>query len=432
MIRRLYSSLLVYIAKKKREAIQHTLTGIGVTTLIVELVHKIHFIELNQISAILISSLIGAVPFVVDFAFFHMEEKKVFQKMINQLEGTLNRIMEYENEDLNEIVLSHLENEINLYKKFAQHKDDIRFIENLKKLQNKLVDLEVVIEGAFNKNNRLIENSAFSRLDKEITIIKDLTKNRAKLPALQNFEYIREILGRVIQKVMEPGDHYITLSRLDFWSTEPLDKNKIFMKANIESSLNQQKYIHRAIVLEKDLLKKNKELSFEMLQKKEALLNVLKNFDDAGKYKYNYFANLKLLFFFTDDYSSFEDYLLSAIVLKDNLRDVSFIQVKDLNDIEKINPYIRVKYHELDDVLLQNKDKTDIVKIISALIECIAAKKNNDPELSELQQFLRIYRTCFQELNNIYNTDNGVRIKNINIEQCSIFDLNMLRSFYEL
>lgn len=370
-------SVEVYWKKHTQDAIQHTLTGFGISTLLIEGIHLFDFAEQKKYIAIILIALIGIVPVLVDFLFFYIRSQQTARIKLNKLDDMVNNI--------------------------------------------------------YSTNNSLMKSSALSRIDKEVEILEKMHKNRLQLPALQNFEYIREILGRVLHNVMEHGDKYITLSRLDFWTTMP-NENKNFIRINNHAVDNEGKYIDRIIVFKKEMLQTQPDKA-KYTNEQNELLGLINDFTKNGIKSNNYYAKFKTLFYFTNDYINLEEYLLSAIVVKKNFKDLMFIQVTNLIDIEKTNPKIDVKYYSLENWKIDTTAITDTVSILNSLFEYTSLKVSNDgnnAELSELQRYLRVYKECYGKLSSIYDISTGIRLSTINLNKCQLFDLKMIAEFFEL
>jgi hypothetical protein len=309
------------------------------------------------------------------------------------------------------------------------------YFRNLNKLEMKLTQLGNLARSVHKKNNELLKKSVLSRIDKEIEIVGKMHSNSLHLPALQNFEYIREILGRVLQRVMEAGDKYITLSRLDFWTTTPNEKNVNFIELNKNAVENSSKLIDRIIVLKKDML--NMPISPTHFSRSQfELLDLVGKFENTITHRFNYFTKIKTLFYFTDNYDNIKEFLLSALVIKKNYKDMMFIKVDRLK-IEIENPDIHIKYFTFDNWHIASEAKNDTIKTIKSLIEYIEniinSNESQDDELSNLLSYLKFYRTCFGKLSTIYDIEgDGTRLSTIDISKCELFDIEMLLEYFNL
>jgi hypothetical protein len=375
----LKSAFIIYFKKQTQDAIQHTLSGLGISSLLIFGIHIIDFSKHGNGLAIVLTLVIGLIPVAVDFIFFYFR--------------------------------------------------------NLNRLEMKLTQLGNLARSVHKKNNELLKKSVLSRIDKEIEIVGKMHSNSLHLPALQNFEYIREILGRVLQRVMEAGDKYITLSRLDFWTTTPNEKNVNFIELNKNAVENSSKLIDRIIVLKKDML--NMPISPTHFSRSQfELLDLVGKFENTITHRFNYFTKIKTLFYFTDNYDNIKEFLLSALVIKKNYKDMMFIKVDRLK-IEIENPDIHIKYFTFDNWHIASEAKNDTIKTIKSLIEYIEniinSNESQDDELSNLLSYLKFYRTCFGKLSTIYDIEgDGTRLSTIDISKCELFDIEMLLEYFNL
>lgn len=368
-----------YLAKQKRNAIQHLVSGLGISLLMVHGVHWFDFIVHDNYTAFGLTIILGVIPVGFDFFDYYIK---------------------------------------------SQHE-----------LQSKLHELEEVSTDLFRSENKLMRASALSRIQKEIEILKDMKSNSLVLPSLQNFEYIREILGRILQKVMQSGDTYYTLSRLDFWTTPPLE-NPYFIKVNKDSVELHEKLINRIIVMDEVLLENLKKGRLREIGP-SSLKKLILDFAQKFPHDFNYKSRLKTLFYFisSKEYEEIKKYLLSAVIVSGNFRDVMFVQVKNLKDIELANPKIDVKYFQFPNWKPDDNVKNDFVETLKSLLVFVRNenKGKNNSELGELISFLRAYERCFLKIRTIYDfTDGGERLTTIDLNKCKIFDLEMVSEYLEL
>lgn len=307
-------------------------------------------------------------------------------------------------------------------------------IKNKQLIESKLARFDGLVRNIHDKGNSLMSSSVLSRIDKEISVLLKMNSNMLTLPALQNFEYIREVLSRVLQRVMEPEDKYITLSRLDFWTATP-NEYLNFINVNKEAVEDNQKLVDRIIVLSKDLLHKPK-VDSGFSSEQQELIQVINNFSNNVEHDFNHYAALKTLLYFADEYEQIKDFLLSVIIIKKNYRDIMFVQVRDLENKDIKNPSIDIKYFEFDNWDMPETGKADTFITINSLLEHITkllATKGSNEELSQLIRYLRQYKLCFAKLSSIYDKGNsGMRLATIDLNKCDLFDLKMISEHFNI
>jgi hypothetical protein len=166
------------------------------------------------------------------------------------------------------------------------------------------------------------------------------------------------------------------------------------------------------------------------------LLDLVGKFENTITHRFNYFTKIKTLFYFTDNYDNIKEFLLSALVIKKNYKDMMFIKVDRLK-IEIENPDIHIKYFTFDNWHIASEAKNDTIKTIKSLIEYIEniinSNESQDDELSNLLSYLKFYRTCFGKLSTIYDIEgDGTRLSTIDISKCELFDIEMLLEYFNL
>lgn len=364
------NSFWLFVRRKLRETPAHIAASGGTALLMYHFLHTVHVVQLSTWGIAIMSLAVLIVPLLADYLIFR--------------------------------------------KRTATHRA--------------LAALETAIEEA-NIENPLMQNSILSRLKKETETITSITRNQLNLPAYQNFEYIREVLGRVIERVMESGDHYITLSRLDFWTQEPLEHN--FFETNQNAVRAGNKNIHRIVVVRDKLHHIPATMDAENEVKAFNTFRKLVEDFRAVTPPPNYFSHLKTLFYFTSEIEikALNPYLLSALVIRaKDPRNLMLIKVDRLKNIETTNPYISVKFFQLNG-FERWKGDFDIISVLSGLLDQAVKQldeEGSNDELTLLINYLRVYRQQFTRLETIYSRTAGTFLQTFNPEVSQLVDVESL------
>jgi len=373
-----HSAIGTYFRNQTQNAVQHTLTGIGISALLLNSVHVADFISEKRWVQVLLICIIGLTPLIVDFAFFLFKDNH--------------------------------------------------------KIQEKLREMNTIAMRLDKNKNKYHFNSLMSRIEREIFHLKKMEENNFTLPALQNYEYVREVMMRILLSVMSPGDKYITISNLDFWVVKPGDPLQFF-RENMNALKNHNKSIARIVVLDPKI-KDPVNSDVEGVKKQTALKKLLEGFTTDETEDENYFSDLKTLFLFDDDYENHIKYLLSAIIISWDFKNLMFVKINNWNAIESVNPSIQIKYFTIPGfgIKVKEEDIKDTPKILKVLYSFIGfeIKNNNaDANYSELFDFLRSYNTAFSRMNDIYGKD-GLPNNFLHLDKTPFYNLKMLKNYYNL
>ncbi len=247
-------------------------------------------------------------------------------------------------------------------KQLSEIKKEIWSLKDLKDLQKrnneKLNDLESLLNEIYSSNNPYINRYTTIRLDRELELFRSLRHGTLTLTSQKNYEYIRAIFKSIIQKIMSDGDIYITLSSLGFWTSQPFltYKNKSqgrkeFMEINYDAALNHNKHIIRVIAIDKKLLTTlDKNLDPEGYESQEHLKELVNDFHDPS----NHFNHLNthiikgslLNFFYLIDEKNLQSYIgyLATAMFMSKDR-ITFVKTnKILGDLDNGN--VNFGYYE--------------------------------------------------------------------------------------
>jgi hypothetical protein len=142
---------------------------------------------------------------------------------------------------------------------------------------------------------------------------------------------------------------------------------------------------------------------------------------------------MKTLFYFPEDYDSIKEFLLSLIIISSDFKNLLFIKIDDWEELELVNPKIKINFFTLTNFHVNPEEIKDIPKIISLLFNYIGneIKNSGDKVYTDLYTYLRAYKECFGRLHNIYG-ENGAPNKTISLDRCDLFDLKMLLEYFQL
>jgi hypothetical protein len=387
------STFGIFIVKKRREFINDIVLGSFLGIKIFEWTANFHFLGLKEYLHPAFAILCSLSFFLLDLYLFYKEDNQMIQKDINAL-----------NKSMQEVIDKHNQLEI------------------------------AIAKGAIMRENDLM---------------RKLINNNLEVDALQNFEYLRKIYSRVLNQVMKKGDHYITLSNIDFWTMSPKETLDEFI-ANHDDAIHAGKNIHRLVVIDRlkffshsfdnDLTDDEKKT---IADKRQSLLKLLRQFDkkfeitDKGT---NYFNPFKFFCYLTDTNtkSSFDLYLPSVIVVKSNYKDILLLYATNIANVELQNPKIHIKHFSFKKIDVEN-NRNNVIEILKAIKIAIDDKesrlsKRNDqlnPDDCKLRDYIDKYILAFCDLGNTYNLTTGEKNMNIDIEKTKVYDIPMMIGKYD-
>ena len=284
------------------------------------------------------------------------------------------------------------------------------------KLTGKLYQLQEHLNVIGNSGLIFQQRYAISRLNAEIARMTNLSKNTLLLPSFQKFEYIRLVLGIVLHEVMDTGDHYLTLSSLDFWTAQPMESS--FMNDNLLAVNSEEKTINRIIVSKADLLLGDDALGDTKVEY-ERLKSVASTFKRSSKDK-TFYSNFKNLFYFVEDYENWERYLLSVVVVRKDFSELLIIKVENWSHTDVTNPQIYLRYFPLNPQFLPDylkdrlknklniKDRINVIKLTQDLYDCMISHIHEDGGTNDtafIIDYLRNYKDAFINLEDRYSTN---------------------------
>ena len=363
-MKKILKSFNIYFSQRKREGISGLIYGGAIAPLIFQIIHNYTLFKEHAFLSAIVTVLISFLLFISDFLFFHFSGKQKIQNEINILNNVLKESLKIE--------------------------------------------------------NTLVSETALNRVKKEIQILRKFNDNTLELESLQNYEYVRKIFSRILSDIMNRGDHYITLSNIDFWTMNPKSELDEFYSDN-KSAIRVGKNIHRLIILDRQKYFSDNELDKEQKAKKERLKTVLtKMKQDMHIEITNYFDRFKTLCYLTSTSSKmeFDNLLPSVIVVKSNFKDVMLATVDNLEDMENSNSIIKVRHYKFETISKQDEKKFDIIKCLAEInieIEKLQFNGSKSKELDLLHSVLQEYVKAFCELRHIYDTDlDGAKHKLVN------------------
>jgi len=128
----------------------------------------------------------------------------------------------------------------------------------IRDVQEKLMEIdEISYELA--KNNRVLElHLMLWRLESELTKFKAIEDRHWTIESFQDYQYIREIFGRVLSKLGE-GAIYRTLSNMNFWSEDSVAGDTRFIDFNYDAITRGGVQVERTILIFEEALRSVRE-----------------------------------------------------------------------------------------------------------------------------------------------------------------------------
>jgi len=205
------------------------------------------------------------------------------------------------------ILISFLINYLTLnfwYKRIVQ---DEKLKTNLKKIKKlKKITKSVAFEGHYHKA-MFIEWRVNTLLEK----IKKISAGHITLDAKNSYDYIIYIFGSII-KQLNPGDTYLALSNLDFWTR--IDFNSgVFLSENAKALARGVCFRRIIIVDESTIYDENKAVQRQELCR---IVNCLRIW--AHKYPKEFSAFIEFTFFLSNNYAEQSRYPVPYAILVNN------------------------------------------------------------------------------------------------------------------
>lgn len=436
---KLRESLRAYFNKKWGEAIQHVLTGVGSSAFLFHAIHYLDKVKAGDSFAILTMILIGLIPLVIDFIRFHRTNQKELELKLNALRKT---IKDLNNEDrknttnlrLEAVAYQRLENEMKLLRDISNAKQINVGYFNL--IQNCISELETIcLTKVLCENNLQKIESVLVRLGREKNYIADINEGHLRIDSFQNYEYVREIFGRILGKIMHKGDQYITLSSLGFWTRQPFltdEGCEWYINKNI-AEVARGKFIKRIIVIDEKLLRSDREiesLNFEhyrMFEENSLLTSLdganyrIKKIEELKSQKQslikligklrkysnfidnNYRSEILTLFYTVNIQRLYElrPYLATLIVVPADFKHVMFVKTKGLATAPETNAEIDFSYCKLvTPIAINDPMRYDVKQIIQLLnadgvvIVSPPAVRNREEPIDP-DNFVKAYNSVF-------------------------------------
>lgn len=369
-----------YITSQKQKIIQQAVIGPLILVLLETVVHISALVKEHNVAGAIILVLIVLLPIIVDFVFF--------------------------------------------------------LTKNSNPLNERLYELNEAVFKLNNKKNMFKLKLAGVRLEREEKHLAAISNNNFTLLALQNFEYIREVMQTILLSIMSNGDRYITVSNLNFWVEKPR-KPMEFLKKNLEALKDRFITIDRVIVLDQRLKDKN-ETSEDVTENRVLLADLLKEFLEKIDLKTNgenKTSAFKTLFYFDEKYEMNKKYLLSALIIAKDLKSIMFVKILDWDEKDLKNPRIEVKYYSTPkfSTKISGLDIADTYIILKELCDYIGEERKNlesSEDYREVFEYLTLYTEYFFHLHSIYDASGNPNTA-IDLNEINFYNLSMIKQHFE-
>ena len=433
--RNFLQSVRLFLKKEWKDAIIHLISGQGFSYLLMHTVHNIEFLKHNNAIGITIMIALGMVPVLLGFLSFYLDNKSKVSNKLDQLGIALMRYKKNQTLEVDELIESRLNNDIVLINKIADAPPTNFEKASYIKMQQQITKIERTLSKTLHKKNRLLRESVISTLETEIDVIGKISSNKFIIPVLQHFDYLREVLGRVIKDVMKQDDHYITLASIDFWTLKPFDPIE-FLKVNLEEVIENGKVIHRVMVIDPKFLTGNNLTEEELLKFRDftGLIEKLKKFEEIDN---SYLSPIKIIFYFPQNFDMLKEFLDSILVITKCATELMFIKVQKLAHINKEKPNVEIKFFEFPHGPQVSIEKHDIIGLLKNIKEKVKATQRDDhsPEenkaLTDLSKYVAEFNRCFTRLSGIYNVSVGTVNDSVDLNKCTEFNITMMAEHYQ-
>ncbi len=183
------------------------------------------------------------------------------------------------------------------------------------------------------------------RLEQELGKLTQINTNSWQIFAKDSIPYLRYVFEHVL-KSLHPGDSYITLSNLEFWSPQKFGVGD-FISANVNAIRKSSIVIDRVILVNAKLI--SKKCPNELKNEKLNLIQLVKLFHGNP-----ILSKSNLLFFLTNNPDS-KDYQHVPFVIikrgeKDKVKYMSLVAQFPL----KRDPYLLIRFHNKIDLLIES------------------------------------------------------------------------------